>query len=277
MQFWGHEARAAATEWTCASLAERGVADVLRSTEPLGGGVPSVTWALTSAAFDLSFRAGDLGSDLARVSYSMPRTLILAAVAATTFVSQMMTTARSADGKLSAMPTIAASASPHLKLDRLTLAPMAHTMFCVRYQDECRVRPLFRGGPVHLTETRWADLKEANQSVNRAIIPEAIEPGPSVEAWLIDPERGDCNDYAVSKRHKLLQRGWPPRALLLGEVVTASGQHHLVLVVRTKSGDLVLDNLTPQIRPWSRAPYRWVRVQSPSNPRYWRAVAQRGE
>lgn len=277
MQFWGHDAWAAGTEWTCAWLAERGVADVLRSTEPLDGGVPSVTWALRSAAFDLSFRAGDLGSDRARVSYGMPKTLILAAVAATTVVSQMMTTARSADGKLSAMPTIAALASPHLKLDRLTLAPMAYTMFCVHYQDECLIRPLFRGGPIRLTEARWADLKEANQSVNRAIIPEASEPGPSVEAWLIDPERGDCNDYAVSKRHKLLQRGWPPRTLLLGEVVIASGQHHLVLVVRTKSGDLVLDNLTPQIRSWSRAPYRWVRVQSPSNPRYWRTVASRGE
>lgn len=207
----------------------------------------------------------------------MRRTLILAAVAAATMVSQMMNTARSADHGSSGLPTIAVSASRHLKLDRPTLAPMAYTMFCLRYQDECRVRLLFRGGPVHLTEARWADLKEANQTVNSAIIPEASEPGPPVEAWLIDPERGDCNDYAVSKRHKLLQRGWPPRALLLAEVVTTSGQHHLVLVVRTKSGDLVLDNLTPQIRSWSHAPYRWIRVQSPGDPRYWRTIAHRGE
>lgn len=249
---------------------------MLRTTEPLDGGVPSATGPLTSATVDLSFHARDLGSDRAPVSYSMPRTLILAAIAAATIVSTMAT-ALSADGKLSAMPTIAASASSHLKLDRPVLAPMAYTMFCLRYRDDCRVRLLFRGGPVHLTEARWADLKEANHTVNSAIIPEASEPGPPVEAWLIDPERGDCNDYAVSKRHKLLQLGWPPRTLLLGEVVTASGQHHLVLVVRTKSGDLVLDNLTPQIRSWSRAPYRWVRVQSPVNSRYWRTVAPRGE
>lgn len=209
MYYWGHDARAADTEWICAWLAERGLTDVLRSADPLDS-VPSVNWALTSAAFDLSFRAGDLGSSRAPVSYSMPMTLILAAVAAATVVSQMMTTARSADGTLSAMPTIATSASPHLKLDRLALPPTAHTIFCLRYQDECRVRLLSRGGPVHLTEARWSDLKEANQTVNSTIIPEAIEPGPSVKALLINPERGDCNDCAVSKRHRLLQRGWPP-------------------------------------------------------------------
>jgi Bacterial transglutaminase-like cysteine proteinase BTLCP/Outer membrane efflux protein len=60
------------------------------------------------------------------------------------------------------------------------------------------------------------------------------------------------------------------------EVVTRAGEHHLVLVVRTSSGDLVLDNLTPRIRPWSRAPYRWVRMQMPDNPRCWAIVAGRG-
>lgn len=90
----------------------------------------------------------------------MRRTLILAAVGAATMVSQMMNTARSADHGSSGMPTIAVSAARHLKLDRPTLAPMAYTMFCLRYQDECRARLLFRGGPVHLTEARWADLKK---------------------------------------------------------------------------------------------------------------------
>ena len=44
------------------------------------------------------------------------------------------------------------------------------------------------------------------------------------------------------------------RALLLSEVATSWGEHHLILVVRTSAGDLVLDNLTSQIRPWTRAP-----------------------
>ncbi|WP_342733679.1 transglutaminase-like cysteine peptidase [Bradyrhizobium sp. B117] len=173
------------------------------------------------------------------------------------------------------MPMGLQSAIQHIKLETPTLPPLAYTQFCLRYHEECRSRPIFRGGPIQLTTERWADLKEVNQSVNTGIVPEPNELGLAAEQWLINPGRGDCNDYAVSKRHELLVRGWPARALLLSEVVASSGEHHLVLVVRTKGGDFVLDNLTPQIKPWSRAPYRWVRVQSPHEPRLWATVAAR--
>jgi predicted transglutaminase-like cysteine proteinase len=83
--------------------------------------------------------------------------------------------------------------------------------------------------------------------------------------------------YAVTKRHELLNRGWPSGVLLLSEVVTNWGKHHLVLVARTRSGNLVLDNLTPQIKPWARARYRWVRIQMPNHPRLWTTIAGRGE
>jgi predicted transglutaminase-like cysteine proteinase len=202
----------------------------------------------------------------------MRRMPILAAIAATAIVIA----SPSAHAGLLGAPIGLLSAIQRIKFEAPALAPMAHTIFCLRYEDECRARLLFRGGPILLTEARWADLKDVNLAVNRAIIPERNELGLAGETWLIDPERGDCNDYAVTKLHRLLKRGWPARTLLLGEVVIPSGEHHLVLLVRTKSGDLVLDNLTPQIRPWSRAPYRWVRIQSPGNPRYWTTVAQRG-
>jgi predicted transglutaminase-like cysteine proteinase len=190
-------------------------------------------------------------------------------------ICQMMAVAPLARERLSDMPTGSPPAALHLRFGDTTLPPMAHTLFCLHYPDECRARLPFRGGPVPLTKPRWADLKEVNEAVNGAIIPDPNVLGPVPEAWLINPERGDCNDYAVSKRHRLLSRGWPQRTLLLVEVVTTWGKRHLVLLVRTKSGDLVLDNLTAQIRPWARAPYRWIRIQSPSNPQYWHIVGQR--
>ena len=90
---------------------------------------------------------------------------------------------------------------------------------------------------------------------------------------MVGPRAGDCNDYAVTKRHELLARGWSARSLLLAEVAIDSGEHHLVLVVRTGDGDFVLDNLSAHIRPWSKMSYRWLRIQSPKNPNYWSTIA----
>ena len=74
-----------------------------------------------------------------------------------------------------------------------------------------------------------------------------------------------------------LSGSMPVRSIaLLSEVVTSWGEHHLVLVVRAKGGDIVLDNLNAQIRNWSQARYRWVRMQTPANPDHWAAVAQAG-
>jgi predicted transglutaminase-like cysteine proteinase len=161
--------------------------------------------------------------------------------------------------------------------DRPALGPMAHTMFCLKYPKECEVRRIaFRGKKFDLTAERLADLMEVNAKVNRGIKPERNTLGLAGEKWLISPAYGDCNDYAVTKRHELLERGWPSRTLLLAEVVVPSGEHHLVMVVRTKQGDLVLDNLSPKIRSWTQPPYQWVRIQSAGNPKFWSLVKSTG-
>ncbi|MBB4425796.1 putative transglutaminase-like cysteine proteinase [Bradyrhizobium sp. CIR48] len=164
----------------------------------------------------------------------------------------------------------------HIELGRPALPPLTYTVFCLRYEAECRPRRFFRGGPIRLTKERWAELDAVNRAVNRAIVPQPNELGLAHEEWLINPARGDCNDYAVSKRHELLQRGWPARVLLLSEVVRGSGDHHLVLVVRARTGDLVLDNLTPEIKPWSRAQYGWIRMQTPRDNRMWATTGRSG-
>jgi predicted transglutaminase-like cysteine proteinase len=57
--------------------------------------------------------------------------------------------------------------------------------------------------------------------------------------------------------------------LRLAVVKTASGVGHLVLVVVTIKGDLVLDNLTEAIRPWQNTDYQWLKIQSASDAHYW--------
>lgn len=163
-----------------------------------------------------------------------------------------------------------------IKFDLPTLPPMAFTQFCLKYADECKPkRLLFRGGRLKVTNRRWAELESVNHSVNSSILPEPNKNGLAGEKWLLDPALGDCNDYAVTKRHQLTTAGWPARDVLLSEVVTASGEHHVVVVVRTTDGDLVLDNLTDRIVPWFQRPYQWVRIQTPKDPNYWMSISER--
>jgi predicted transglutaminase-like cysteine proteinase len=162
-----------------------------------------------------------------------------------------------------------------IRFDAPTLAPMAFTQFCPKYPGDCKSGRLsLEGDRIDLNDMRRSELETVNRTVNSSIRPERNRDGLAGEKWLLSPVRGDCNDYAVTKRHQLIAKGWPARAVLLSEVVTVSGEHHLVTVVRTNDGDLVLDNLTDKIMPWSRTPYRWLRMQTPKNPNYWASVSR---
>lgn len=86
------------------------------------------------------------------------------------------------------------------------------------------------------------------------------------------PVSGDCEDYAITKRHKLIAQGWPIRSLRLAVARTAWGEGHAVLVVKTSDGDLVLDNLTSAIKPFQKSGLRFLKIQSEDNPRMWFAL-----
>jgi predicted transglutaminase-like cysteine proteinase len=154
------------------------------------------------------------------------------------------------------------------------LAPMAFLRFCHRYPRDCESNNVdIQPQSVELTTARRAELSSVNRKVNLAIKPEQNTAGVTAERWLIYPRWGDCNDFAVTKRHELLERGWPSHSLLLAEVIVPSGEHHLVLVVRGRKDDLVLDNLNPHLQPVSDVDYRWVRAQQTTNPRFWSTVS----
>jgi predicted transglutaminase-like cysteine proteinase len=155
------------------------------------------------------------------------------------------------------------------------LAPMAHLQFCLQFREDCEVRGIdFRRRNIAMTMKRWNELDTINREVNRDIYPQERKDGLPTQVWQVSPPIGDCNDYAVTKRHKLLALGWPSRALLLAEVLTMSGEPHLVLVVRMKDINLVLDNLDTEIWPIESLHYRWVRIESPQNPRFWLMVSE---
>ena len=159
------------------------------------------------------------------------------------------------------------------------LPPIGHSRFCLQYPDDCKVHGIdFRRRNIALTPERWDELNSLNRQVNRDIVAEVTPGDGATEEWLIAPPAGDCKDYAITKRHELLARGWPSRALLLSEVVVPSGEHHLILVVRTKDVDVVLDNLNANIRSVAMTyhQYQWVRIETPQNPKFWARVRTPG-
>jgi predicted transglutaminase-like cysteine proteinase len=150
-----------------------------------------------------------------------------------------------------------------------TLAPFQHVRFCLRYPSECKTNPA-ESESIDLDAKTSELLTRVNQSVNESIIPTPKSYGPNLgDGWTIAPKMGDCNDYAVTKRHELLESGLPSKALRLSVVQSASGIGHLVLVVVTTRGDIVMDNLTEVIRPWQGTDYHWLKIQSVTDSKFW--------
>ena len=153
-----------------------------------------------------------------------------------------------------------------------TLAPFQHVRFCLRYPSDCKSDPT-ENERIELNAETSELLTLVNRRVNMSIIPTFKSYGADLnDGWTIAPDMGDCNDYAVTKRHALLESGLPAKALRLSVVKTASGIGHLVLVVVTTTGGIVMDNLTEVIRPWQSTDYHWLKIQSAADARFWYEV-----
>ena len=81
--------------------------------------------------------------------------------------------------------------------------------------------------------------------------------------------KGDCEDYALLKRHMLTQRGWPSSALLMTVVMDEDGEGHAARTARTQGGDVILDKRSNEIRLWTKTPYEFATRQSSRNPQVW--------
>jgi predicted transglutaminase-like cysteine proteinase len=156
-----------------------------------------------------------------------------------------------------------------------TLPPFGFVKFCEREPDQCRQGPL-EEARLEATPARLGELDTINRSVNRAIEPATdLEVYGQTEYWTLPTSKGDCEDYALLKRHLLMQRKWPASALLMTVVRDEKGEGHAVLTVRTAQGDFVLDNKTDEIRAWQAVHYTFVMRQSYIDPKVWLSLDAR--
>ena len=206
--------------------------------------------------------------------FTMPNrlTLLLAVLlAGCSQTSDLMTTA--------SVSTKAASSVPRVTSEPLRMVsqgsafpPPAFKAFCAREPRLCSTT----GGSkiVTLTDAKLAELKSVNTSVNRRVAEKSDYQAMGVEDdWRLPTSVGDCEDFAILKKHELLKRGWPASALLL-TVARSGGEGHVVLAVRTDKGDLVLDNRTNAVKDWRKAPYRYFARQSQSQHGKWESIGK---
>lgn len=156
------------------------------------------------------------------------------------------------------------------RIYQAVMPPHGYEQFCAAEPLKCQSR----GGTlarVEATAERLAELELVNQAVNAEITPTDDREQYGVEEYWTLPRsgKGDCEEYVLLKQQRLLSRNWPMSALLITIVRDESDLGHAVLMVRTKSGDIILDNRDDTLRFWSETPYRFVKRQSYLNPRAW--------
>jgi predicted transglutaminase-like cysteine proteinase len=147
--------------------------------------------------------------------------------------------------------------------------PYGFVDFCKRAPRECMRTPQeehrFDASP-----ERLAELDAVNRIVNHEIEPVTDRDlYGQEEHWAIPTRKGDCEDYVLLKRKRLMELGWPASALLITVVRDEIGKSHAVLTARTRQGDYILDNKTDEIKPWYRVHYQFVMRQSYLDPTVW--------
>jgi predicted transglutaminase-like cysteine proteinase len=147
--------------------------------------------------------------------------------------------------------------------------PKGWLQFCKDRPGECRTEKRELRTPA-LTDERMAELRQVNLTVNRQVKPRTDQRNYGVsEKWTYpDNGYGDCEDYALLKKRKLVELGWPAEALLI-TIVWDKNAGHSLLLARTDKGEYVLDNQLREVLLWSKTRYRFVKRQSEHDPNEW--------
>ncbi len=151
--------------------------------------------------------------------------------------------------------------------------PNAFWRFCEEFSADCASQSTLEAR-FEASYDRLAELYDVNLSVNRSIEPVTdMELYGVSDYWTLPANgKGDCEDYALLKRHILIAAGWPASALLITVVRDEKMDGHAVLTARTTHGDYILDNKIDEILLWSQTPYLFVMRQSYLDPKAWVAL-----
>ncbi len=167
------------------------------------------------------------------------------------------------------MPRADDRAPPFMRVYGETRPPHGFVRFCASNEAECLPGKL-QNSRFEATADRLAELDAVNRQINRQIEAATdLDVYGQTEFWAIPKTRGDCEDYALLKRQRLIKAGWPIGALLITVVYDERGDGHAVLTARMSHGDVVLDNKHDDIKPWNKTGYTFLMRQSYIDPKVW--------
>lgn len=165
--------------------------------------------------------------------------------------------------------TAAMAAPAVMQTNGRTTQPIGHYELCKRLPDECTQKTA-SNAPVELTRTLWQAMIDINNEVNAAVAPRTdMEMWGQEEVWSYPVNAGDCEDYALEKRRRLMELGVPAGDLLLTVARQPNGEGHAVLTVRTSLGEYILDNLDTRVMAWDETVYTYLKRQSERNSGVW--------
>lgn len=100
-----------------------------------------------------------------------------------------------------------------------------------------------------VSDREYDYIRKINREVNNSIRYKTdLELYKSRDKWTIPGKYGDCEDYALLKRLKLIDAGFPALELKIAICKTETGEGHAVLTIDTNRGSLVLDNRYPDVK-----------------------------
>jgi predicted transglutaminase-like cysteine proteinase len=121
------------------------------------------------------------------------------------------------------------------------------------------------GNSLFVTSAMFNELNSINNQVNSAHEYQNDQSGYNIgDYWAImgAGEKGDCEDFTLTKMDELINAGWSASNLQIALCYTETGGYHAVLLIRSSNmGNLILDNRYTNVRDQSALPYAWDRVQ----------------
>ncbi len=162
-----------------------------------------------------------------------------------------------------------------LKARMTVSAPAGAAGLCGRYPWACKTT---QAAAMRVSDSQLTYAVQLNRQINGSVrsVSDQAQYGV-VEHWALPTARGgDCEDFALLKKKRLIEAGLNPQMLLVATVLDRQRNAHAVLVLRTAHGDLVLDNLRDDVLHWRQTGYTFLRMQDPANPGRWTAVIDGG-